>query len=94
MAKPTAESHAARRPVHPIVERAKTSNESPPCQQGDEDLRVIERHRLQVGVPGRERARCAVQTTPTTTPIVKNSQPTTTAREFIASSTCSDGSRA
>ena len=45
-------------------------------------------------LPGASARAWAVQTTPTTTPIVRNSQPTTTAREFIASSTCSDGSRA
>ena len=36
---------------------------------------------------------CAVQTAPETRPIVRNSQPTAIAREFMTSSVCSDGRR-
>src|SRR5690348_7420237 len=92
--KPAADSHAARRPAHPIARRATTANEY--------TAQVAIANRIfgssidiarRFGSFGETARAWDAHTTPTTTPIVRNSHPTATAREFMASSTCSDGSR-
>src|SRR5678815_1339876 len=93
-ANPTDDSHAARRPVHPQVRLAKTANAytahvSSATKIFGSSIDMARRF----GSSGAIVRACAVHTAPTMTPKVRNIQPTVTAREFITSRICNDGSR-
>src|ERR1043165_7807338 len=90
-AKPSDDSHAARRPVQPSVRRATNAHEyTAQVSRATKIFGSSSDIALMFGSFGSTPRAWAVQTTPTITPSVRKIQPTVTAREFITSRICSD----
>src|SRR5205814_320638 len=84
MAKPTAERYAALRPAQPMRRAANSSNE-----YTTQDTSATKIFGSSIDIAGTWAS--SANTKPATSPIVRNTQPTTMARWFIWSSTCRHG---